>query len=189
MRYLTEVILWNQVREGDESAFEELFNLYADMLLAYGLRFTHDRELVKDIIQDLFVKIIRGHASLPDVDSVQAYLLQAFRNSLISSISRNRFCSFDEDNALRQQVEDNIIDSGADGAPDDDMLLRRARVSHALSRLTNHQKEVLYLRYVQNLSSTDIARLLCINVQSVRNDVHRVLTSLRTQLKASTTKG
>ena len=77
MRFLTEKMLWSQVREGDESAFEELFNLYADSLLAYGMKFTPDREQVKDIIQDLFVRIIKRHDSLPEVENVKAYLLQA----------------------------------------------------------------------------------------------------------------
>ena len=76
MRFLTEKILWSQIREGDMSAFEELFNLYADSLLAYGMKFTPDREQVKDIIQDLFVRIIKRHDSLPEVENVKAYLLQ-----------------------------------------------------------------------------------------------------------------
>ena len=182
MRFLTEKILWSQIREGDMSAFEELFNLYADSLLAYGMKFTPDREQVKDIIQDLFVRIIKRHDSLPEVENVKAYLLQAFRNNLINNLSTDRLCSFDENDLLRQQAEDNIMETVDDYSPDDDMLRRRLRVNRALMTLTPHQKEIIYLRYVQELPSSDIARMLGINVQSVRNDVHRVIAGLRKQV-------
>ena len=89
MRFLTEKMLWSQVREGDESAFEELYNLYADSLLAYGMKFTPDREQVKDIIQDLFVRIIKRHDSLPEVENVKAYLLHAFRNNLLDFLFKS----------------------------------------------------------------------------------------------------
>lgn len=69
-----------------------------------------------------------------------------------------------------------------DYSPDDDMLRRRLRVNRALMTLTPHQKEIIYLRYVQELPSSDIARMLGINVQSVRNDVHRVIAGLRKQV-------
>ena len=171
MRFLTEKILWSQIREGDMSAFEELFNLYADSLLAYGMKFTHDRERVKDIIQDLFVRIIKRHDSLPEVENVKAYLLHAFRNNLL-----------DESDTLRKQAEESIMEAMDDYSPDDDMLRRRLRVNRALMTLTPHQKEIIYLRYVQELPSSDIARMLGINVQSVRNDVHRVIAGLRKQV-------
>lgn len=182
MRFLTEKILWSQIREGDMSAFEELFNLYADSLLAYGMKFTHDRERVKDIIQDLFVRIIKRHDSLPEVENLKAYLLQAFRNNLINNLSTDRLCSFDENDLLRQQAEDNIMETVDDYSPDDDMLRRHLRVRQALSTLTPHQKEVIHLRYVQELPAADIARMLGINVQSVRNDIHRVILGLRKQI-------
>lgn len=182
MRFLTEKMLWSQVRKGDESAFEELFNLYADSLLAYGMKFTPDREQVKDIIQDLFVSIIKRHDSLPEVENVKAYLLHAFRNNLLDNLSKERLCSFDESDTLRKQAEESIMEAMDDYSPDDDMLRRRLRVNRALMTLTPHQKEIIYLRYVQELPSSDIARMLGINVQSVRNDVHRVIAGLRKQV-------
>lgn len=182
MKYLTEEILWNHVRDGEGNAFKELFNLYADSLLAYGLKFTCDRDEVKDVIQDLFVRIIRGHSSLPEVANVRAYMLQAFRNNLVNRISREREYSFDGDDVLRRKVEAVSLIETVEYDPDDGMLLRRKRVGQAIATLTAQQKEAIYLRFVQNLSAAEIAEILGIKVQSVRNQVHRGIIALRKQL-------
>ena len=58
MEHPNETLLWQQVREGDNQAYATVFSLYADTLLAYGMKFTTDRNLVKDTIQDLIILLL-----------------------------------------------------------------------------------------------------------------------------------
>lgn len=44
--------------QGDQNAFMSLYDMYAEMLLNYGLCITSDKELVKDCVQDVFIKLI-----------------------------------------------------------------------------------------------------------------------------------
>ena len=52
-----EKMLWEKLLAGDEDACTYIYRKYIEELFSYGMRFTSDRELVKDCIQDLFVKI------------------------------------------------------------------------------------------------------------------------------------
>ena len=64
MTETTDVTLWQNIRAGNNNAFEQLFLRYADFMLAYGLKFTVDRELVKDVIQNVFTRIISNHDNI-----------------------------------------------------------------------------------------------------------------------------
>ena len=64
MEHHNETLLWQQVREGDNQAYATVFSLYADTLLAYGMKFTTNRDLVKDTIQDLIISLIPQHYNL-----------------------------------------------------------------------------------------------------------------------------
>ena len=52
-------LIWNRFLAGDNEAFSEVYQKYVQSLFLYGLQFTSDRELVKDSIHDLFVKLYR----------------------------------------------------------------------------------------------------------------------------------
>jgi DNA-directed RNA polymerase specialized sigma24 family protein len=54
---IAEKVLWEKFLLGDDKAYALFYNKYIEELFSYGMRFTSDRELKKDCIQDVFVKI------------------------------------------------------------------------------------------------------------------------------------
>ncbi len=58
----------------------------------------------------------------------------------------------------------------------------RQKVENVLSRLTNRQREIIYLRYIQELSYEEIAEIMHISVEGSRNLISKSLTKLRTPL-------
>ena len=163
--YLSEQQLWNQIREGNNEAVERLFDLYADSLFAYGVKFTSDKEFVKDAVQNLFLRLMISHEHLSEVSNVKSYMIKSLRRELLKNSKQGYAISFDNDNILKNM--------------DDEAIRIRRILSEELLKLPPRQKEALYLRYVQQIPLAEIAHILDMNYQSVRNLIYRAFTKLR----------
>lgn len=64
-----------RILSSDKDAFACLFEKYADAMYAYGRKMTPDAELVKDAIQDVFIKLYNNRQNLNETVSVKGYLL------------------------------------------------------------------------------------------------------------------
>lgn len=189
--YTTEQGLWQAFRAGDRNAFAQLFHTYSDAMYAYGKKITADSELVKDTIQDVFVKLHNNRANLGETQSVKGYLLVALKRTLINHfhVSSATLLSIDEMNArdetsdLRFEIELSAQDaSDADLDTDEE---RRAQLTAALQELTPRQREAIYLYYIQEIPLNEISVLLEMNYQSTRNLLHRAMLKLRQHITSS----
>ena len=78
---------WRRFIKGSQGAFEQLYVQHVKMLYRYGLHLTTNRELLEDVIHDLFVYLHERRTRLPEqVESVSAYLLVSFRHRLLRSL-------------------------------------------------------------------------------------------------------
>jgi len=84
----TALLLSNFI-EGDVSAFSKLYDMYVNLLYNYGYRLTTDIELLKDCIQDVFIKIYNKRTELNTVINFKSYLLISLKNKLCDE-SRKR---------------------------------------------------------------------------------------------------
>lgn len=179
-RYGSEGELWKAFLLEDKEAFSTLYYQYSDILFSYGCRMVADRELVKDAIQDLFVKLYNNRSNLSETEHVRFYLLKALRNALILKLEKRPNLSIDADINLLFQVELSVSDD--DG--DDEMFSeeQKKELSRAMNTLTSRQREAVYLRYINEVPLEEIAQMLDMNYQSARNLIHRSLLKLRKEL-------
>lgn len=82
--------LWDRFVEGELDAWEQIFNQYYEDLYGYGIKFSSQRELTKDCIHELFVKLWERKEHLANVDSIKAYLLASLRRSLHKKLKKQR---------------------------------------------------------------------------------------------------
>ena len=185
MKETTEVTLWQQIRAGNNKAYEQLFLRYADFMLAYGLKFTTNRELVKDAIQNVFMRIISGHEHIGDTDNVKAYLMASLRREVTVSIRHQNMRSLDNEeprfNMLPMVAE---VDSIEDSEEKKQLIFL---LNKAITRLTLRQQEAIYLRYIQELPMKEVSTMLDMNYQSTRNLLHRAITKLRDDMDGQIT--
>lgn len=85
---LSDSLLWKRFLEGDSSAYSQIYNQTVQELFRYGLLYTSDRELVKDCIHDVFVKIYTNRAKLTPTDNIIAYLMVALKNTLFNALKK-----------------------------------------------------------------------------------------------------
>ena len=78
--------------------FSQLYNTHIDQLFAFGSRFTSDREMLKDCIQDVFVKLYTRQEKLGPINNVDSYLFISLRNRILDEFRRNSKITDDEVN-------------------------------------------------------------------------------------------
>jgi len=94
-------------------------------------------------------------------------------------IKQGHALSFDEDEQLKFHMELATAESMTEDATDDDTIRIKKVLTDELMKLTHRQKEALYLRYVQELPMSEIAVIMDMKNQSVRNLIHRAFQKLR----------
>lgn len=173
---MNDIELWKLVLKGDSSALSMLYCRYYELMLNFGLRYTPDVDLVKDCIQDVFVKICSSRR-LSELTYVKSYLLASMRNVLIDRLSALHVEENIDDHAFSLDIDDTALERIF--MHDDEKLRLSRRLLSAYGMLPKKQREVLYLRYVKGLSHKEVAAALEINPQSSMNQIHRALDRLR----------
>ena len=173
MKEKDDEILWILCLEGAIDAFEQLYRRFYKRLYVYGCKCTTDKELVRNVIQDLFVKIISGYKKLSPTKHVNEYLFKAFRRRLFDALKENRMIFLDDLSILTN------IDF-----PDEEQSVEQEqlrKLKQAYKELTFNQRRIIYLYYICKLSHDEIADILNINYQSSKNLLHRSLVQLRSE--------
>lgn len=172
-------ILWNSFLKGDDAAYAELYNLYMNKLFVFGMHFTSNREQVKDCTQDVFIKIYAGRHKLKPVENVKVYLYTAMKNTLFNLFKKEvehfHIDTIEPVFELEYPAEHQIIET-------EKLAIQKKEIAAIMQTVTPRQREVLYYRYVEELSYEEICKLMQMNYQSVRNLLHRTILKIRDKI-------
>ncbi len=167
--------IWKSFISGDRSALAFIYFKYAKYLLSYGYKICRDRELVEDKVQDLFVQLWAKHDRLGNTDSIKFYLFRSLRRKLAESVRAEK---------LRYAVGLEVINQFS--GPFESQLIeietrseRKKLVEQLLAQLNDNQRDILHLKYTVGLSNCEIAEILSMEHQSVKNAVFRSITKIR----------
>lgn len=178
---------WRKIQQGDEEAFRQLYDQYADLLYGYGMKIAGDDALVTDAIQSLFVYIFEKRKTCAVPQSISAYLCVSLRHMIVNALKKENsgvFKSLDELDAneypfdLEIDIETAIIRSELEKE-------QLEVLQKELNSLTKQQREVLYLKYYKKMDSEEIARVMGITSRTVYNTTHMAITRLRERLSKS----
>lgn len=170
------IMLFNAFKGGDIAAFSKLYDLHIGMMYNYGFRLTTDVELLKDCIQDVFIKIYNKRTELDAVQNIKSYLLISLKNKLCDE-SRKRVHLSDIaveelDVMSSDNVEHNYLAAEKEKQNND-------FVSRMLGKLSPRQRKAIELYYIEERKYEDICVMMEMNYQSVRNLIHRGMLKLR----------
>jgi RNA polymerase sigma-70 factor (ECF subfamily) len=154
---------------GDPEAFEALYYRYRDWVYRLAWRFTGDQEDALDVLQETFAYLLGKFPGFELTASMTTFLYPAVRHlSAAIRAKRRRLTSdsevFSELPAPRPQEQ-----------TDD----QRSDLAAALSALPDEQREVLLMRFVDDMSLQEVAAALNIPVGTVKSRLHRALRMLR----------
>ena len=163
------------VQEGDMQ-FIALYKFYYQDLYAYGVSLGFNTEDVKDAIQEVYLKLYFNERLCIDEKKIKFYLLRSVRNQLIDwERTKKDTSSIEEEERsfkLSVSVEESLI------ADEDDLLLKK-RVNRILDLLTDHQREIVYLHFIEEMPYEEIAVMLNMKIQTVSGQVFKAMEKLR----------
>ena len=161
---------------GNMAAFSQLYNLHINVLFNYGLKLTIDKELLKDCIHDIFVKLYTKKDELGTIDNLRSYLFISLKNKLCDELRRRMYMS---DTAVEEVSISTPTDVEDDYMEEEQRKNEFSLVRRLLDQLSPRQREALTLYYIEEKKYEDIFEIMNMNYQSVRNLMHRGLTKLR----------
>lgn len=170
-------LLLEQVAGGNEHAFRQLFDTFADRIYGVAYTYTKSPHLSEEIVQDVFVKIWLKRASLPALKSIADYIFIISRNRIINELRRLKT----EKKYLQQlfSAETENLRS-----PESEYVLKESRslVLHAIDSLPPRQREVYQLNQLQGMRLGEVAIQLGLSRNTVRNHLSRAVQSVREYL-------
>jgi RNA polymerase sigma factor (sigma-70 family) len=110
--------------------------------------------------------------------SIKFYLLKSFRRHVIRTLTANNK-HIDKNHLLENYEFEKVASYEKDLIENQTCIEQQEHLQHALNRLSPRQKEVVYLKFYENMSYHEITELTSLNYQSVRNYIHQAIQALR----------
>lgn len=176
-------------QRGDPAAFEQIVGRYEAPLWRFFYRLCWDRERAEDFVQDVFLRVYRSAHRYQPRGRLSTFLYRIATNRWIDHwrSMRPRPTLFSLDVGDREE-ESPILDRVASevGEPSDGLEQdqEKARLRHAIERLTLPHRLVFELAVYQNLPYPQIAELLEIPVGTVKSRMHNTTRVLRELLQS-----
>jgi RNA polymerase sigma-70 factor, ECF subfamily len=170
-----------RIRGGDVRAFESLFRAYYGGLCSFASRYTGERALAEELVQDLFADLWAKRASWEVRGNARSYLFGALRNRALNLRKRQaaeRDWEREEGSADVRELHPSP--EQADHALEARDL--RDRLAAAMGSLPERCRLVMHLRWREQMSYAAIADVMGISIKGVENQLARGLRALRERL-------
>ncbi len=181
--YHSDIELWKEVLSGDIHAYEYLYSSYVTRMFNYGMKISHENNLVKDAIQEVFINIIHKRERLSEVKNIKLYLFKALRLELWRQLKREQKIQDIEelDFSSEFSIEDQCI-------KDEIAMIRVNEITKALNNLPKRQKEAIFLKYYEGLSYQEISEIMQTEQSSAYKIVYKAIEALYQKLSLKSGK-
>lgn len=161
------------VNAGDAEAFERLYFRYRDWVTRLAFRFTRHEDDALDVLQDTFSYVLRKFPGLELTAAMTTFLYPAVRNLSIAA-RRRRQRSLGASADVSQLTDAAAIadDSSATGSDPGEL-------SDVLATLSESHREILLMRYVDDMTQPEIAAALTLPLGTVKSRLHHAIAAVR----------
>ena len=172
--------------EGDNSAFDELLNRTQEKLFTYIMFVVRDHDIADDIFQETFVKVITKlqHGQYTDSGKFMFWLTRIAHNVMMDWYRQQQSRHLVEPNAendLQNLRTASVLDSFRESEMVNEQVL--IDVKRMMEALPAPQREVVYMRFYQQLSFKEIAELTGVSINTSLGRMRYALINLRRMAK------
>lgn len=169
----SDLELIDAVNQGDAQAFESLYHRHRDYTLRLAMRFTGERNLALDAVQDSFVYFYKKFPGFTLTAKLTTFLYPVVKHNALTLKKKAQRAQGDaSDEVLKAQPSQAVANDPAQAESADDLTT-------LLATLPDAQREVLVMRFVDGLSVEEIAQALDIPVGTVKTRTHHAIKKLR----------
>ncbi len=172
-----------QLRRGDPEALAALLARYQNRLYRYLLRLVRDPATAEDLFQQTWLRVVQNIRRYDPRRSFEAWLFSVARNLAIDHLRRYRPESLDETLPAGNRAAD-LVPTADPGALERVLAVERATLlAEALGELPAIYREVLTLRFEEEMTLEEIATMLDAPPSTVKTRLRRALEQLRRKLE------
>jgi RNA polymerase sigma factor (sigma-70 family) len=170
--------IWAQLRNGNQDALLALYNKYYTGLINYGLKLTGNRVLTNDCITQILLRLWDKRNDLPVVENPRSYLLTCLRNELFAELRsvNSRVIRAKGFQSASEQEEPSYEEYLIQLQTNDAL---KARLTIALKGLSPREKQLLELKFFEDLTYDEIASRCRITKRTAYNIIHTALKILK----------
>ena len=183
---MTDEMLALQYVGGDNRAFDELLTRNQKKLYAYIMFVVRDPELANDVFQETFVKVITRlqEGKYTDSGKFSFWLIRIAHNVIMDTFRLQKSVHIIEPTAgndLSKLKSDSLMDLNRENEYVNAQVLRDVR--HIMNSLPAPQREVVYMRYYQELSFKEIAEATGVSINTSLGRMRYALINMRRMAK------
>lgn len=174
--------VWKAIQDGDHGAMKNLYKDCYQDLYAYGFRILPDKEKIKDCLNEIFCEMWENRNKIGDIEYIKAYLKTCVRNRVFKEIKQSS--NTDTFNNL-EETKDMFVYSYEQLLIESQHIEeRRLKIREAINKLTPMQRDIISLKFYENLTYQAIAIKLNLKPRTVYNHVYSAICNLKITLKA-----
>lgn len=169
---LPDIELVKLANKGDEEAMNTLYFRYREWVQGLAFRLCGDREDTLEILQEVFIYFFNKFPDFELRSSLKTFLYPVVKNTTISIVRKKRKII-------------PIDDSMAQSIPDESLnwTVEFRNLSEYLEEFSKEEKELLFLRYYDELRLNEIADVFKVPTGTIKSRLNRLLSRLREKLK------
>ena len=160
--------LIDEIRNGNSSAFRNLFYQYHQKLVEFSYYRIRNLEVSKDLVQEIFTKIWISRKKLDPEKSIKSYLYKSLTNQIINYINSS---------SAKTLKSDNLITHTPLNINED--LENKIDIFTAIEKLPEQLKTVFMLSRIEGFKYSEIAEICSISVKAVEKRMTKCLKMLR----------
>jgi len=162
-----DALLVGLASRGDEEAFLALYKRHRSFVISVARRYTRDESEALDVLQDTFAYLVKKLPSLRLTSKLSTFLYPAVRNIALTIRRKDRMVAL----SPTHDTAGKAVPAGPETGP--------RPIEKVVADLPEGQREVLILRFVNDLSLREIAAVLAIPIGTVKSRLHQAIATLR----------
>lgn len=173
MEQFNDEHLMQKVKNGDLDSLAPLFEKYHVKLYNFFLRLIRDKDISKDLTQNVFRRIISYRESYDEQYGFRSWMYQIARNVHLKHYQENKFLTSDF------HEPDHIAQESRSALEEDEFETKKGMLYEALNQLSPEQREIIELSRFQGLKYQEISEITGNSITAIKVKVHRAMHKLR----------
>lgn len=185
---MKDQLIIEKIKQGDETAFEFVFNKHYTMLCRLANQLLHDAALAEEIVDDAIFYLWEHRDELVITHSIRSYLTQAVRNRSLNEMKSAAWIHERNASAISPEDEAEFLDSVFidDNHPLGELIQKELeeKINEYINQLPEECRTVFYMSRVEQMKQEDIAKELHISINTVKYHIKNALAYLRQNLSS-----
>jgi RNA polymerase sigma-70 factor (ECF subfamily) len=167
-----------RAQAGDDAAFAELVERFSPRLRYFLRKLLSSAHDAEDALQDVWLDVLRALSRLNDPQALVAWLYRIARDRAFARLRKLR---------PHESLREESVVAGTTADDDSEFTAEDAAQIHAaLDKLPAEQREVLVLRFLEDLTYDQIATIVGVSLGTIRSRLHYGKRALRSVLEKPT---